>query len=583
MPNFRLSSSSYCNNEVEGDGSKENPYKIYTFAQLDLYMRVKNTKYLELGCDIDASSSREMDGGKGFLPIQFFAGHLNGRGYKIANLYINRPDQRQVGLFAHLLGATVQNLIIENAQVIGKYQVGILAGHMVRSSVYKVTASGSVQGAGETGGLIGFQTSHFFSITGSILYRVYRAYIPHLDIFTYVNVLVPYRTAQIDRSHVNVLVNCARGEELKESHRMCGGLVGWMGSGFITSSSARGNVIMSEEPVLGSTSNTIDIDGDMAGGLVGATGTNEYTIGSLTAGASALQKARISQSYSKANVYGGLTVGGLLGAGLSGGTLIKESYAEGRLEGNAIVAGLVAMLDAGYIVNSYTLSPIFVHDATNRYTPASHFVHIFYGFANSMASGDDHFSYWQRLKARYFVSSRFKIGVENSYAHNRIRLQSTRNDGRQALFISGITGAYYRLNGTVGSVVENVTNNYIVEESARNNNNRSLANAFTRIYLLSEQRHIWNDLSFRTTDEWRAYSNFVGNRNEIRHVLSRNFDQFSCVKIPGATCQEGRPNRRRMSFANWNADTVWLFSLDDDYPRLRRSGVIFPQTALLWD
>ncbi len=585
VPNFKLSHSSYCNNEVTGDGSKENPYQIYTFAQFNLYMRTKNTEYLELGCDIDASSTVEMDGGKGFSPIKFFAGHLNGGGYKIANLHINRPDQRRVGLFAHLIGATVQNLIIEKASVIGKYQVGILAGHMVRSSVHKVTASGSVQGAGETGGLVGFQTSHFFGINGSILYR--KSYILRLEGMNGrvagINVFVPYRTAQIDQSHVNVLVNCARGEELKEAHRMCGGLVGWMGSGFITSSSARGNVIMSEEPVLGSTSTTMSIDGDMAGGLVGAIGTNEYTTGSLTAGANAFQKARISQSYSKANVYGGLTIGGLLGAGLSGGTLIKESYAEGRLEGNAIMAGLVAMLGAGYVINSYTLSSIFVHDVTSKYVPASHFVHIFYGFANSMASGDDHFSYWQRLKARYFVASRFKIGVENSYAHNRIQLQSARNNGRQALFISGITGAYYRLDGTVGSVVENITNNYIVEERARNINNRPLANAFTRIYFLSIQRHIWSDLSFKTSAKWKAYPNFVGSGNEISHVLSRSFIQFSCVKVPGVTCQAGQQKKRRMSFLDWNADIVWLFSLDDDYPRLRRSSVIFPQIASLWD
>jgi len=49
--------------------------------------------------DIDASATIGWNGGAGFEPIDDFIGTLDGCGYKISNLYINRPDENGVGSF----------------------------------------------------------------------------------------------------------------------------------------------------------------------------------------------------------------------------------------------------------------------------------------------------------------------------------------------------------------------------------------------------------------------------------------------------------------------------------------------------
>ncbi len=555
MPNITPSAITACNHQVVGKGSKSKPYKIYTFSQLDQYLRQNVTSYFELACDIDASASASQNSGAGFKPIKHFAGHLDGKGHTIQNLYINRPSERQVGLFAQILGAKIKNLHIENATVTGKYQVGILAGHMVRSLVDSVQASGHVQGAGETGGLIGFQTSHFFAINKLIYYWKNR-------------LLIPYRTAEITDSHTNVLVNCVRGEEAKEFHRMCGGLVGWMGSGFVNRSSSKGNVIMSEGPV-GTGSSVVEIDGDMGGGLVGVIGTNETTTSSLYVGADVFQKARIYQSYSKANVYGGLTLGGLVGASLRGGTVITESYSDNKIEGYAILGGLVALAEASYIVNCYTLSSIYVHydvaqDSNNYYVslPAGTLVYTMYGFSNSMAGGSDHFSIWQRLMARYLAASRFKIGLENNYAHTRFHLVSSSRRGLVVLLLNNSGGSYYRLDGSIHSLIENVIGNYVVLDFTKNSRNQSGGLTYTSyVAPMLKMKDVWKYFSFSSyTDGVKTYPWRVSGRDSDHLRIFSNVGKIKCVRAPGLACQG------MAGFIDWS-DDIWAFS-GNGYPSL---------------
>ena len=56
-----------------------------------------------LANDIDCSCTSGWNGGAGFEPIgsdsNMFTGTLDGKGYKITHLYINRPSTNYVGLF----------------------------------------------------------------------------------------------------------------------------------------------------------------------------------------------------------------------------------------------------------------------------------------------------------------------------------------------------------------------------------------------------------------------------------------------------------------------------------------------------
>ena len=580
MPGLTPSASvAACSNVVTGLGTKADPFKIYNFQQLDDYLRRYITAYFEIECDIDASSSLSQNGGMGFAPIRYFAGFVNGKGHKITNLYINRPGEHQVGLFAQLLGSKIENLTIENARVFGKYQVGILAGHMVRSLVDSVKVTGRVQGVGETGGLIGFQTSHFFAYTRGIVYEKTGI----------MKLFIPYRTAEVKNSHARVLVNCVRGTtQDKYFHRMCGGLVGWMGSGFINSSSSSGNLVMSEAPV--GDGSSVTIDGDMAGGIVGVIGTRTND-GGVTliesdgpfGGADVFQQARVYRSFSTMNLYGGLSIGGLVGLALRGGVVIAESYTEDvRIEGHAMLAGLVAVLEGSYVVNCHvTDNKIYTHyddgGTGSIDLPTSPSVYSFIGYSDSIFTDDsekDLAVLYHRTYARYLASSRFKIGVQNTYADSQTYffLGGSRN-GRMKSFVNNITGSYYRLDGTAGFVVETALDNYVVQKFALNEGTGTGYGilSYDAFYPPYENiADLWNHVDFSEVSDalpgWAGIYGWRINNVDSRHLRTRKENQLTCPTAPGANC-----NSASGTFSGWSAD-IWNFRSSSELPVIRNAA-----------
>ncbi len=109
--------------------------------------------------DIDASETAGWNEGAGFEPIGWddpFTGILDGQGYTIGQLTINRPDDGAVGLFGVLEnGAFVKNVKLSDCTVIGGEEVGGLAGVMYESSLQSCSVSGAVAGGEVVGGLIG--------------------------------------------------------------------------------------------------------------------------------------------------------------------------------------------------------------------------------------------------------------------------------------------------------------------------------------------------------------------------------------------------------------------------------------------
>jgi len=101
-----------------GAGTKENPYLICTAAQLDS-VRLFLDAHFKLANDIPLSdylssgAGHEKWGGAGWEPIGTaedpFTGSLNGDGYKITGLWINR-NSNHIGLFGVIDGATIENV-----------------------------------------------------------------------------------------------------------------------------------------------------------------------------------------------------------------------------------------------------------------------------------------------------------------------------------------------------------------------------------------------------------------------------------------------------------------------------------------
>lgn len=97
-----------------------------------------------------------------------FTGTLDGNGHAIQNLTINacpEPvlefddpffDENHIGLFAVTDGATIENLNLQNASVHGHAMVGSLIGQCRQSTINDCSATGTVGGLQQVGGLIGF-------------------------------------------------------------------------------------------------------------------------------------------------------------------------------------------------------------------------------------------------------------------------------------------------------------------------------------------------------------------------------------------------------------------------------------------
>ncbi|MBS4224226.1 cadherin-like beta sandwich domain-containing protein [Lederbergia citrea] len=161
---------------MEGEGTGANPYIVVTPIHLDGIRRDKGA-YYKLGADIDLTNFDKNNDGKGFMPISdgtsggSFMGTLDGNGYKIKGLTINRPEMDHVGLFGYIYySATLKNIWLEDVNIIGRNYVGSITSYLNPSSGQRGTydkwyATGSVQGENNVGGLIGGTQTYDPTIT----------------------------------------------------------------------------------------------------------------------------------------------------------------------------------------------------------------------------------------------------------------------------------------------------------------------------------------------------------------------------------------------------------------------------------
>ena len=76
--------------------------------------------------------------------LDSYYGTLDGQGHIIYGLTIDKSDSGELGLFRHLRGATIKNLGIERASILGNSNIGALAGQshgtvvMLLIAVYQV-------------------------------------------------------------------------------------------------------------------------------------------------------------------------------------------------------------------------------------------------------------------------------------------------------------------------------------------------------------------------------------------------------------------------------------------------------------
>lgn len=285
-----------------GDGSSSNPYVIKTIGELQ-GMRLCKSCYYELGKDIDASVTSTWNNGLGFEPIALydpnvtwdpFTGQLNGKDFKIINLYVNRPSISDVGLFGDVYNATIQNLSLVNSQINGKNYVGGLSGYAESSLFKNIYVSSVVTASSDnSGGLVGAD---------------YYGTFQNVHVSTNLNSNGSVIGGFVGDTYSSKFMNSSSSGTVKGADHV-GGFVGW-------------SYQSSQIDQCFSSANVTAVN--QVGGFAGDHNTS----------------SKISNSYSTGNVIGTYQVGGFIG-NVNMSSDIKNTYSYGKVTGSSMVGGLV--------------------------------------------------------------------------------------------------------------------------------------------------------------------------------------------------------------------------------------------------
>ena len=177
----------------KGEGTAENPFRIYNIEQLQAIDGVvpgevavdlssveiaqaltlfganaeeRLSLHYVLANDIDATATRGWNGGKGFDPIDDFRGVFDGGKREVRGVWIDRPDEDHIGLFGSISGAIV-SLGVSDAHIRGRNLVGGMVGDFDGGTISSSDFSGVVSGNDYVGGLVGYVYSGSISSSWS--------------------------------------------------------------------------------------------------------------------------------------------------------------------------------------------------------------------------------------------------------------------------------------------------------------------------------------------------------------------------------------------------------------------------------
>jgi hypothetical protein len=307
------------------------------------------------------------NGGKGWQPIgstnetQFdvFHGTLDGGGYEICDLFINRPAEYDVGLLTVVwLGGGITNLGVVNTTVTGYAWVGGLAAGSI-GIVDNSYCVASVNGTAHVGGLVGASGPE--SIVS--------------DSYSIGDVTGNASVGGLMGGNGGIVSDCHFTGSVTGEERV-GGLVG-ANAGTMRNAYSIGNVsgyssvggLVGENMYSSGSVNTVSksystgsvTGGQDIGGLVGQNWgnvndscstdivTGGFSIGGLV-GVNYI--GTVSNSYSTGSVTGDECVGGLVGGNMDAGT-VTNSYSTGIVTGNEYIGGLVGRNEASTVSNSF--------------------------------------------------------------------------------------------------------------------------------------------------------------------------------------------------------------------------------------
>ena len=244
--------------------------------------------------------------GKGWQPIaanNTFVGSFDGQGYEICDLFINRPDESDVGLFSVVeTGGVIENVRVVNVNVTGDEGVGSLVAYN-RGIVSNSYADSSVTGDLYVGSLVG--------VNGGTVNNSYSS--SSVTGGNSIGGLVGKNEGTVSNSYSIGTVN---------GNDFVGGLAG-KNEGTVSNSYSIGTVAGN------------DFVGDLVG-VNGGTVSNSYTSGpvdgsNFVGGLVGRNEGVVSKCYSTGNVTGDEHIGGLVGQNLYG--VVSNSFWDTQTSG----------------------------------------------------------------------------------------------------------------------------------------------------------------------------------------------------------------------------------------------------------
>jgi len=313
-----------------GTGTLGDPYQITNCTQLQEMNDSLGANYTLIN-NINCSNTTTWNGGNGFDPVGVYSsnnpfyGNLDGNGYNITDLYINRTGEDRIGLFEYFKGE-VRSLGLFNVNITGSSRVGALFGNSLDAGpIENCFVTGNINGGDYVGGFGGD------ALAGSPLINNSYA---NVNVNGTSNIGGIFGFMDGDSNDINIMNTHSIGS-ITGSGNSIGGLVGHFTNGEIYNCYSMAS---------------INGSGDNIGGLVG------YSDGD------------IFSSYAIGNVTGSSRVGGLIGwntGEIFGLGRINGSYATGNINGSSDrVGGLVGFCEWGYVNNSYATGDVYSFNHT---------------------------------------------------------------------------------------------------------------------------------------------------------------------------------------------------------------------------
>ena len=169
LPELRMSEA-YVSNGLIGSGTESDPFRVSSKEDLDKVRLNLDAHYYQTADITFTEADFAMGGafyndGKGFEPIgnmnEFFTGEYYGEDHSIYNLYINRNDDYEAGLFG-ITSGQVWYLHIRNGDIKGSWAGGVVGCAAYGSHLEMLSFSGTVEGEIAGGICGGIDDSGFY-------------------------------------------------------------------------------------------------------------------------------------------------------------------------------------------------------------------------------------------------------------------------------------------------------------------------------------------------------------------------------------------------------------------------------------